>query len=347
MARAFVIDPVTDRRYVLGGLLASVALTALVVTRGDVAPAWWIWVVALDGPHIFATLARTYLDPGERRDRARLLWGSLAWFAVGPATLVVSALAHTQLPTVVFLTVAYLWAYWHVVRQHLGFVALYRRAGRELDPAGDRRDRTALYVGTIGPFLAFALYHPEARAMLGLTGPPTWEPWVEAVLWAGTVGTLATWLVLAPDRGSPKVAYLLATAGWSMLVFSPLVASRLPLGAVALAVTAWHNVQYHAIVRFWQRNRYAKAAPAHPWLATLAGYWIAGIAFTLAYRIPQCLFGATPGCSAAPGAVFAGFDRATVAQVFFWGPALHHYFVDQYIWRPSRDASLRANLKIA
>lgn len=30
----------------------------------------------------------------------------------------------------------------------------------------------------------------------------------------------------------------------------------------------------------------------------------------------------------------------------FLGVLMHHYFVDQFIWRPSRDASVQKNLKL-
>jgi len=31
---------------------------------------------------------------------------------------------------------------------------------------------------------------------------------------------------------------------------------------------------------------------------------------------------------------------------FMLGFPLHHYFVDQFIWRPSKDANLRSDLKM-
>ncbi len=42
-------------------------------------------MLALDGPHLFATMSRTYLDARRRQMRRRPLLGSLAWFAAGPA----------------------------------------------------------------------------------------------------------------------------------------------------------------------------------------------------------------------------------------------------------------------
>ena len=40
----------------------------------------------------------------------------------------------------------------------------------------------------------------------------------------------------------------------------------------------------------------------------------------------------------------------TLDQVFagiVLGVSMHHYFVDQFIWRPSKDAELRKDLNLA
>src|SRR5690349_24982081 len=42
------------------------------------------WAILIDAPHVFGTFSRTYFDRAERKNRARLLWGSLLFFAVGP-----------------------------------------------------------------------------------------------------------------------------------------------------------------------------------------------------------------------------------------------------------------------
>lgn len=358
MRRPWIIDATQDRFFVFGGVLASIALTIGILVTGKLTAWWWIWILVLDGPHIFATIARTYLDPEEWRTRRRLLLGSLLWLLVGPACLLIAAIAGSALPITLFFTAASLWAWWHVLRQHLGFVALYRRAGGENDPGDDTWDRAALYTGTIAPFIAFALEHPEARSMLGLTGTPTWENSVAAVLWGGTALVLVGWgLRMAAARragrniSGVKIAYLALVLGWTAVVLSPPIANRLPIGGITVAVTAWHNVQYHALVWYYKQNRYRTNAAQHGLAARIgqhfAVYALAGIAFTLAYRLPNCAFGSAPGCVASDAPLFAGLALPVIGQAIFWGIALHHYFVDQYIWRPSRDGKLRDDLKIA
>ena len=351
----WIISPWQDQLFLFGGVLVSLLLTLGVWSTPSLAPWWWIWILLLDGPHVFATLARTYLDPEERRTRGRLLGGSLLWFLVGPACLGIAAWSGSGLSVALFLTFCNLWAWWHVLRQHLGFMGLYKRAGGETDPGDDRWDRAALYTGSIAPFVAFALLHPEARPMLGLQGPPTWESSVALLLWGGTAVVVGGWalrLASARRAGRPvapaKVAYLGLVLLWTAVVMAPPVANRLPLGGITIAVTAWHNIQYHALVWHYKRRRY-QTEPERYGLAARVGshlaiYAFAGLAFTLAYRIPNCLMGSPPGCSSNPDPLFAGVTLATAGQVIFWGVALHHYFIDQYIWRPSKDVRLQADL---
>lgn len=356
--RTWIISETQDRVFLIGGVVASVLFTVGMIVIGVPEVWWWIWIVALDGPHVFATLARTYLDPLERQARPRLLWGSLLWLLVGPSTLLASLALGTSLPTVVFLTLASLWAYWHVVRQHLGFMALYKRAAGESNPGDDRWDRAALYVGTIAPFLAFALGHPEARPMLGLSGEPTWEPWVQLLAWGVAGVVVAGWAVrmgFARSAARPvsggKILYLSVLFAWTAILFSPWVVNRLPLIGVTVAVTVWHNIQYHALVWFYKQNRYKADRSAHGLAGRLGGhfalYALAGVLFTLSYRLVACFgFGSAPGCTSSPEPILAGMSLGTVGAAVIWGVALHHYFVDQYIWRPGRDGRLRAELQV-
>src|SRR5512138_1044319 len=80
----------------VSGILPLVAMAAL-------------WAILIDAPHVFGTFSRTYFDKTERRNRARLLWGSLLFFAVGPILVLAGA-------AFVFFFVAALWAYYHLVK---------------------------------------------------------------------------------------------------------------------------------------------------------------------------------------------------------------------------------------
>jgi YidC/Oxa1 family membrane protein insertase len=63
-----------------------------------------------------------------------LLIGSLLWFTVGPLAIWVSIRTRSMAPFVAFWVFQVVWAYYHVVRQHYGFMALYQKHG--VNPLG-------------------------------------------------------------------------------------------------------------------------------------------------------------------------------------------------------------------
>lgn len=363
-ARAgWLVDRRHDLISTVGGLAASLALLGLHIWGGvSSLVLWWAWVLALDGPHLFATVSRTYLDAREWRTRRRLLLGSLAWFASGPLMFGVSAVLGTKLPFVLFLTFASLWAYWHVVRQHYGIMVLYQRKGGESLALDRKLDSVTLYTGLLAPFVAFAVTHPTARKQLGLTGAPTWEPVVAGACFAAVLALVTLYAGRQVQRrreglrvNGPKLLMMGAALGLTAVVFWPSVSARMDFIMFAVAVTAFHNVQYHGVVWFYHRNRYhaAGADAAQFGLAPKVSrrfiiYAVCGVVFTLLYRGLGCGFGAHPGCGGFDlrMPLAAGLTLKDLVGGFIWGFALHHYYLDQKIWRVSRDAGLNKDLKL-
>ncbi|NTX60849.1 hypothetical protein HUA74_09275 [Myxococcus sp. CA051A] len=359
----WLVDRQHDLISTVGGACASLALVGLHVWGGVSSLAlWWAWVLVLDGPHLFATVSRTYLDAREWKTRRGLLLGSLGWFALGPLCFAVSTVVGSKLPFLLFLTFAALWAYWHVVRQHYGLMSLYQRKGGETSLVDRRLDSVTLYVGLLAPFVAFAVTHPGARKQLGLTGTPTWEPVVAAACFSLVlaVGVLSAgrqaWRWRTGQRvNGPKLLMMGAAVGLSAVVFWPSVSARMDFIMFAVAVTAFHNVQYHGVVWFYHRNRYHSPgadAASFGWAPKVSQrfliYAVCGVVFTLVYRGVGCGFGAHPGCGGfdAKLALGAGLTLRDFMSGFIWGFALHHYYLDQKIWRVSRDAGLHKDLKL-
>ena len=76
------------------------------------------WAIVLDAPHLFATLARTVLDPEEWRVRGGVLLASFGFFLLGPALILtprwlssagVLPVEAATLGSVVFLVFFRLW----------------------------------------------------------------------------------------------------------------------------------------------------------------------------------------------------------------------------------------------
>ena len=73
------------------------------------------------------------------------------------------------------------------------------------------------------------------------------------------------------------------------------------------------------------------------------------MAFTLLYRGLGCSFGAHPGCGVFDAKVMLGpgLSLRELMVGFIWGLSLHHYYLDQKIWRVSRDTGLNRDLKLS
>jgi len=315
----WIIGRGVDLALVSGSSLAGYLYVLLfAVGHVPISYLWWFWSVGFDGTHIFATATRTYFDPGARRQHAVLLYGSASvFFALGPALVLIGA-------KYLLAMIVAVWAYYHVVRQHYGFMVLYKVKNRDLAPVDNFLDRAFLGVMLIAPpFLRFFVRHPEEM------GLPFRLAWAGPLVWAMVAATAIAWGARQrqiEERNLPKYLLFLGVVPLHWLTFSVM-----SWQAAAPTVTIVHNLQYHALVWFHNRNRYAdESAPAIPRAVTrsLATYAIAALVFSAAYRIP-------------------GFQLGKVSDLafgFFCGFGLTHYYLDSRIWRVRHDPELKQAL---
>src|SRR5712691_13122766 len=183
----WIISAREDLVWFIGSVASSYALLIL-YTSGIVTliPMVALWAILIDAPHVFGTFSRTYFDRTERRNRGRLLWGSLLFFAIGPIMVYAGA-------GLIFFFVAALWAYYHLVKQHYGFMVLYKKKNNDLAPVDNALDRVFLMFAFNYPFVAFIANDPSAMARV----PPMLRSGVNSVamlLFVGTIGLGALWL---------------------------------------------------------------------------------------------------------------------------------------------------------
>jgi hypothetical protein len=297
---------------------------------------FWIWSIGFDGPHIFGTVSRTYLDREERQKRGRLLFGSmLFFFSIGPIFFLLKLRG-------LFLLIFGVWAYYHVVRQHYGFLVLYKKKNRDLaarDNSIDKYFITAMMV--YPPFQRFFIYR---SAEMGI--PPQYAlsqlaPWLDPVLislliviGALFIGRQAQRAWAGEPLNLPKLLLLLAIVPLHWLTFHYLG----PKESIPI-VTIFHNIQYHGIIWYYNRNRYqdgAQAIERHGrlpiWLTRHFCYYaLAGILFAISYRVPGYWLS----------------YRYDLAMFFFTGFAFTHYYLDSRIWRVRHDNELSQTLKLA
>src|SRR5262245_52175747 len=174
-----------------GAALSLLFLVLALVLRAPIVALWWIWLLAFDGPHIGAAFTRTYLDRQEWTRRPGVLAGSLATFAIGPLALFAGVVTGSEAPFQLFLGFATLYGYYHVVRQHYGFVALYNARNGARDPGMLALDRFTLYLGSWLPYAYFVLSHPRARTLIGLPAAIEGSIAGRALLWF----LVAAWVV--------------------------------------------------------------------------------------------------------------------------------------------------------
>ena len=339
----WIISGREDMVWFIGSVVSSYALFALYV--GGVLPLIPMvaaWAILIDAPHVFATFSRTYFDRTERSSRKRLLWGSLLFFVVGPL-MVLAGLG------LVFFFLAALWAYYHLVKQHYGFMVLYKKKNNDLARADNFLDRAFLLLAFTYPFVAFVARDPGAMKRVpaslqaGIGG-------LELVLLISTIAIALAWLFRQIQRARQRRAlnvpkYLLLAAAIPMhwvVLLTPM--PNKPIAIVAI-LTIYHNLQYHRLVWFHNKKytnsddckqRYGAAALISRRLV----YYIAfGILFGLWYQLPRQFVGR----SADPTALSTPLQ---MLAAFFWGYAFIHYYLDSKIWRVRRDPSVGQALKL-
>ena len=292
-----------------------------------------VWGVLFDGTHVFATYARTYFAP-DAESRAGLP-GNLSWalLAAGPAVALIDYALAEPAPSLVgnagvifnhFLAAAYLWAYYHLVRQHYGFLSLYRRKAQE---SSARIDVTFLWVGSLYPFARFTLSEDYLSSGLPQLIPTPWLGMLTdsldvafALFLLGTAAFLARAWRNGRLNIRPKHLFLVVVVGFHCLVF----ASLDNLLTITATLTIFHNLQYHRIV--WQYEKGRNRMP----FGNVFSFLALAILFGALWYGPRTL-----------GVAAASTDLLrNVLLGLGWGVAFHHYFIDARIWRIRRRPGL-------
>jgi hypothetical protein len=340
----WIISPREDLLWFQGSVVAGICLLALflavpfpppsALTPYDpVIMAVFLWGVIFDGTHLWGTYARTYFAPDD--DSRSGLPASRWWLllGVGPAIALVDARLPSQgVMFSFFLLAAYLWAYYHLVRQHYGFLMLYRKRAGETDRRGQLLDAFLLWVGCLYPFLRFSLSDAYLQSGLPRLIPVEMFPTLRLVLdvaFCAFMGA-AVLLMLSGriERLRPGPKHLLVTI---VIVFHVLVFGFLThLLTILATLTIFHNLQYHRIV--WQ---YEAGHGRRP-LGGAVPYLVSGLLFGLIWyglRVPT---------------VVAATDTTlrNIVIGFCWGIAFHHYHVDSRIWRVRKSPALAQALDV-
>jgi len=292
----------------------------------------FIWFFGVDGPHVQSTITRTYFDKAERARLGWYLWIPVPLLLVGPA-MVWAGLAS------LFFLFAVCWQQFHIVKQHFGFVMMYKAKNKDRDRRDFIIDRWLLLGSLLIPLGMFVL---RTRPLLTQAVPLlAWFPGlalgVYAILAAAWIVRQAQKLRAGAPMNWPKLGLLLTVIPLQWLAL--LSASHYgPDGILraGIALGLFHSFQYHRLMWFHNRNRYTEpdALQRHGLAARLVsnvGVYIAvaiGLNLVLNF-IPSALL---------------PYQTALAAV---WGVPFTHYCMDARIWRVRSDKGLAAALRMA
>lgn len=323
----WIISRREDLTWFVGSSLAGYAAIALMWAGFPILPLQAIWFFGVDGPHVLATVTRTYFDKAERRKLGWFLWIIAPMLLVGPAAAMTGHVA-------LFFLAAFVWQQFHVVKQHFGFVMLYKAKNKERDETDRKLDRWFLLASLFAPLALFVA--KTQRVFDGWwLAPAIVVPysalaiaWLGRQAWKWRAGIAMNW---------PKLALLAAVVPlqWLALGFAARFGIAGTLEA-AIPLGLFHGLQYHRLMWFHNRNRYSapEAAERNGLAAKLAKnvatYLLVaiGLHFLLTF-MPQYLF-----------------PSQTVSAAV-WGIAFTHYLLDAKIWRVRSDKELAVALRLA
>jgi len=327
----WIISRRQDLIWFIGSALISYFALGLMAVGVGVALIQFIWFFGIDGPHVQSTITRTYFDKAERARLGWYLWIPVPLFLLGPA-MVWAGL------TSLFFLFAVCWQQFHIVKQHFGFMMLYKAKNKDRDRTDFLMDRWLLLSSLLIPLGIFVL---RTRPIVTQTIPLLlWLPAVALGLYAVLA---AAWLVRQAQKlragapmNWPKLGLLVTVIPLQWLAL--LNASHYgPEGILraGIALGLFHSFQYHRLMWFHNRNRYTEpgALQRHGLAARLVsnvGVYIAiaiGLNLVLDF-IPSALLPYQ-------------FAQATV-----WGLAFTHYCMDARIWRVRSDKGLAAALRM-
>ncbi len=288
-------------------------------------------------------------------------------------------------PWWLFLVGVSLWAYWHVTRQHYGILRLYHRKSNEWGTIDAKIDSWVLYGCLLVPFLAFLARHKGSRRRVGPSESVPWLPerevgqsWLGYILdlrWEHHVVLMMLLVVgallavffarqiqkiaLGEKILLPKILFLSAVLPLHLYMCYSQHLLGVGLLTFTMIVTIYHDCQYLAIVWFYNEKRYEgdpqKAEKRFGLAAKISRNFILYLVFAIAaISLPiwglGCLINRIPVCRTGDPwgeATLLGSDSWIVFYIMLTaGFQMHHYILDQYIWRPSKDKKLREDLSM-
>lgn len=329
----WLVSPRYDLGFFIGSCVFTFLFYALYLGAGKmgwflggdrILVTYFVFTAFFDHPHIFQTFSRTHADREEFARRKSLhTWGLAAFILIG----VVVALLRLEAEMIVF---AAIYGTWHIVRQHAGFIRIYKALNADKAPLDNWLDFTTFYTGAFAcllndyadlrePIVIYGELKVRFPDLPAGGGELLWFVFLTSLV---ALGFRQVWLVATGRRVNvPKLLLMGAALVTHWFVF---FATATPFLVAEALETAYHDVQYQGFVAHYQRRRFAVKHVVLKWgLAALAYGVLVGAIETLGLMRPGWSW------------LFIPFTMLVI-----W-----HYYVDGRIWKFSQDPELREILK--
>ena len=271
-----------DLTFVMGGAVFTLCIAALVAFEPALLPLlFWIWLIAFEGSHFWATISRTYLDSEFQHRNCGILRQSLVFFLFPALTLYADNFFHTQIIALSYGFMIFLWSLYHNARQHFGFLSIYLKKSALSNKL--KFSYCLLIYCVIGAaqyyftvnFKIPNVFHFTIGDEHGLNFFCHSLPFSISV----TAAMMLCWLTYKSIKSVGKSALIpsgytaICLCFYSAMFY--MIAPREPFfqgpiqGATALMLitimnSLFHNIQYHAIVWHYSKQRYSEAGPHTP-----------------------------------------------------------------------------------
>lgn len=345
--RGWIEGPFFDLVFISGAVLGHfLYLFVLTVTGVSSVFAYFAYSALLDAPHSVATHLRVFESRQSREAHLRTWRWSFLLYLVGPASVAIGLTWSTGLPFKLFHFSVFAWASYHLVRQHYGLYCLYQTRGG-LRSARIKKVGASLFQAV---FILNAIYYllvgPIDERMFGQDLLP--KEVLGALLWVIAVGVCVLFscelleLVRSKGKSLPKLIFVMCLASfYGFLYFSGQIYDLDVFSVMPLA-TIQHNIQYLAFVRLHQK-KVLSTTVSKPMVAVKAWQFLA-VVLSLGFLIRGVEWSTTSVASFFPK-IYVDFPLGQgmtfygLMLTFLLGYSLQHYFLDQYLWRLSRDST--------
>jgi hypothetical protein len=325
----WIISRRDDLVWFIGSAGISYLALALMAAGFPITPIYYIWMLGVDGPHVIATVTRTYFDKQERTRLGLWLWMIVPFLLIGPAMV---SIGQTSL----FYLFAVCWQHYHIAKQHYGVIMLWKAKSKDRNATDLKLDRWFLLASTILPLAVFVV---NTRFSQWSFVPSTVFA-VEAAYVLAAVAYVGRQIYnfrVGVALNAPKLLLLGVLIPLQWLAFLH-AASYGPDGILRAGITLglFHSFQYHRLLWFHNRNRYQVPGASEKY--GLASYFAKDIGYYLLAALGiNFLTGLIPATL---------FPQGEWVKAAIWAFPFTHYVLDSKIWRVRGDKELAATLRL-